>query len=284
MDDDSPETRQQGFRRLKRILEMFGSEKLTLSEKIKRFKGLTPDQFLSLVSKLNGVLLGLPSPRQYHNEDMTGVIDTPPTIYQRGEKYKISYFAPANRVELFKKLFLQIQSEINENNYAVCIRKIYLGIVFAHLFRNANGRTSRVFEKVFLGESVLESDLQSDMFTSEEGVPEMVHKIALIKLFQEEEEQWDANFLKVQTVEDVLEYSKLMYKNPVNMDLSRAVKGLAIRRVFKDRSLPELMENKPLEWVQKDVDGSWKRYNDELFRLQEKLFWTAISLAEDLQK
>jgi len=278
MNFDSPEIRITGFARLSKVLEVFGFPRLTMAEKILRFKSFTPDQFLSLVSRLNGILLGLPRYNHFDNNGLAESIDKPVSIVQRGEKNKISYVAPINRLELFKKLFLQIQGEISEANVASCVFKLRLGIIFVHLFENGNGRTSRLFSKLFLGDVVSYSDVESDLTSTEESIPEKIHKIALIKLFQEEEG------VQIDSIDKVLEYSKLLYMDPENMDLSRAVKGLAIRKTFPKEPLSKLMTEKPIEWIRKDRDGSHEKYAIELTRLQEKLFWLAVSVPEELQK
>lgn len=134
---DSPEARVDALGELKRFLSHAGLEERDPTKRIEWLKNTDPQKILDVLSVINGQLRGTEKFQRWEGQGVKSIVGL-------GGNSEFAEMEPPEHAEKeFEKLIVQIQNEINEENFPTEIAKLYTGIIYSHMFADGNGRTAR---------------------------------------------------------------------------------------------------------------------------------------------
>ncbi len=130
MKADSPEARVDALGELRRFLSHTGLEEADPEKRIEWIKNTDPYKILDILSVINGQLRGLSTFQRWDGKGVKSIV---------GHEME----PPEQAGKELEKLIQQIQSIITNDNLSTQIAKLYTGIIYSHIFPDANGRTAR---------------------------------------------------------------------------------------------------------------------------------------------
>lgn len=130
----SLENREAAFDRFVRFLGHTGVREMGRGAMVDWIRASSFDRFMDLLSVANGLLRG---GRGFRRWDGTTV----QSILKRGSATDLD--PPDNAVWEFEKLFSDIRGGISVEDVGKHATKLFVGILFAHMFEDGNGRTAR---------------------------------------------------------------------------------------------------------------------------------------------
>lgn len=269
--------RKEVHNRIVKFLERFDFSSLAVSDKVKRVKGMSFDDFYLLLSRLNGELNSLP--RSKYPDQARG--SRPPWV--RDNDGTIQYFVPEQSRALLTAFFEDMQTNISGTNVQRYAAKLEYALAFAHVFHDANGRTARYARRLLASKEPLEQDAvsQSAVLSRPSG-PELVNRLAVYELFLEMLPEEDLKRIRIQEPEDV---KKLVFA--INsQDLAAygyafALRGLALRLALPDVEILDLLSStKHYNALSQRDPEAFRRYKAHYAELQDKLFWKVQELLD----
>lgn len=131
IDAESVETREYWYQKLYSLLKRVGmGNGFNNKQKVERFKNNDFNGFMDLLAGMNWSLRWVPALQRRKNEIAYTIVPNHMEPPEHADK------------EL-ETVFNEIKSTISEDNITASASKLYLGIVFSHLFPDGNGRTAR---------------------------------------------------------------------------------------------------------------------------------------------
>ena len=265
--------RKAAYSKFARFCRKIGLDIATPEDKIIWIKSSSPNQFLDIVSIGNSLLLGLFKFSRWRRDS-------------KADKSKVAFGLAGDFVEVdppddahihFKEFFHRMKRRITtatKDRWAV---KLYFAIVFAHMFPDGNGRTSRNAYFILRSNSGLpdeEKALKRSAII--QGASERANITSIIYLVRQE---------GIRIPMDGNEAAKYR-ADEVNAEAYSGdtciLKYLACKRVLQKRG----------QWnieMKEIVYGKWDRamraeFEEEYQKIRVLWYWTAISLADKYYK
>lgn len=134
-DPESKEVRSEGFGKFQRFVHKLGIDSLTAEEKVAWLQKLDFEKFMQLVSRANGRLRAVGSIQRWADKGTRTVVSS----LVMGTALE----SPEDAEQELKIVYLQMQREITPETLKFWAAKLYIALVFAHIFPDGNGRTGR---------------------------------------------------------------------------------------------------------------------------------------------
>jgi len=253
------------------FLSQSGLDVLSKKDRVEFLKSLSFPEFRLLMTRINGVLRGMPIEKQ-GNDYTVGLRIFDP---DDPDGISIDYEPPEHKLELLEKFFIEMQGSISEENLDNFAVKMRYAIVFAHIFSDANGRTSRYMQQLLSGGNV---DMSAAVKESNKTLgPCEANRRAIPELFKDQL-PGSYNILMPKYPNDVLQFCCLVSSMMVDYGYGGALKSLALIKTFPEIDAELMFSDPKIYRSKKNKDD--KKYNEIYVGLQDMLFWKVQELLD----
>lgn len=188
---DSPQARQEGHRRLERFIQLLDATadqrverpKQSLKDaetRIEIIKGMDADKFLNILSIANGLLRGERFTR-WKGEAAQSFVGISGLEIQG-----IVFEPPEHAEKLFADFFEELKQKITAQTKDIWAAKLYIAIIFAHLFSDGNGRLGRNSYSFVKEGHILKEEVSSNRGRLIEKFCSVINHFSVARLFQKE--------------------------------------------------------------------------------------------------
>ena len=239
--------RKRGHGRFTSFMKRLGLEFATPQQIVNWIKSMDCNQFLNILSVSNSFLRGI-----FKLAKWEGKVKS--VVTAQGD---IMYLEPPENVDnLFRNFFNQMKSSLNEHNLNLWAAKMYVAIVFTHMFADGNGRLARNAYYVMRTGGVLDESKSSNRSGSIAEIAMRINQQAGLSLFAREGIHLK-NFIDAANYRATKEES---YWSEVE-----SLRYLAAKRILQRRK----------EWIGNEtliLYGNWsKDKQDQLFAEYQKV-------------
>ncbi len=270
---DSPENRKDAVGELHRFLRNTGLEQPDTSKRVEWMKTTSPDKLVDVLSVMNGLLRGEEKFQRWEGKAVKSVVSI------GGSAEAVDLEPPEHAEQEFTELILKIQTDVQESNMPLQAARLYVGIIFSHMFPDGNGRTARSVYSLIRYGKVPDTDSFVKRSSEIQRCSEAINAGGIALLFQKEG--------VIEGVNDPFDEYYLT-NGGVSMGMMDHVKYLAARRVLKatQETVPEVIELTSLTSEQKTgFDREYAAIRKEFFWMIQELVNhytpTVLSMLED---
>lgn len=257
------------------FLERIGLTNLSEAERIKNLKSMSYEKFYSLLERLNGISRKMPI-HSRGKDTRTGLRITDPTDY---DHIIVDYIPPENAETLLEKFFSEMKGNISEENIEKYSVKLRYAITFAHLFADANGRTSRYAEDILLNGNI---NIKDSASTSRAiSGPSEMNKLAVFEIFTEElPDSYKTPAIVPKTPEDTTYFSWLISSMMTDAGYATPLKIIALIKTYPEKSPYDILISEKNSIYRRMSEEDRGRFNGYYLEMQNKLFWKVQSLLD----
>jgi len=262
-DDEATFARKAGQARFVRFMRRLGLHLATPLDKIVWIKDHSAEQFLDVLSVANGLLRGQGGFQRFERPRGKTIV----TFGTSAEATEIE--PPADSWKFFIQFYDQMRQNITVDNLSIWAAKLYVAIIFAHIFTDGNGRLARSAYYVLRTQGVLDESRPSERGPIITGLCNQINANVITRLANREGIQ--------ATTETIGEYVANEIETPLS-GYTLSLKFIAARRVLKRRGL-YTTEQKQL-W-----GGNWtpevmQEFKNEYENVLVEWFWEAFATVE----
>ncbi len=252
--------------RFVRFARRLGLDIATKEDKVLFIKSTTPEKFLDILSVSSGLLRGIFKFRRWKNHK-------PGRYAPKSGVYGIDFIPPNNPQVEFKKFFALMQENITVKNIEVWAVKLFYAIIYAHMFRDGNGRLARNAYFIMVSDGLLDEKKSSERHDGILNVHTELNRATTYYLLNKEG-------IKFENLGDVAADENEETGTEIIMGIGniQQAKYIAARRVLK-----ELGEWKETQLIGlKDWTGDKKRlFKSEFQKVKIEFFWQVFGVIDD---
>ncbi|PIS07853.1 hypothetical protein COT78_01300 [Candidatus Berkelbacteria bacterium CG10_big_fil_rev_8_21_14_0_10_43_13] len=233
-ESDSPESRQEGHNKFDRFAHLYGvvADKDSVvadsddekpreipegsETRLKILKDMEAGKFLDILSVSNGLLRGAGFTR------WSGEAADTTVAFGGGSMKELE--PPENAEILFEHFFKELQQKISAETTEIWAVKLYVALVFAHMFPDGNGRLARNAYSFIKDGHILEEGISSERGTKITEFCQLVNYYSVMRLLQKN------GIYEGDDVNGVLDY-QADEQYDVGAELPRTLKYIAASRI-----------------------------------------------------
>lgn len=273
--------RQDAHLKIKALLERTGLMEKDTQERINSLKEIDFNQFFSLLKHLNGMLRNIDSNRR--NSD-----DTANTVILGKDMSIVEYIAPSSGIIYMNDFFDLMQKNISVENIDEYAIRLEYAIVFAHLFEDGNGRTSRYAKRLLKRGEMEMNDAGSSLDNRNvDTIGKSANELAVSELFKENLPEKYRQIFDINNPSDVLLYIHAITSDFKAYGYAYPVKELALLITIETLGFEgvdisnnsfylNMMSSRENEYVQAKI--SYEAIYEEL---QGQLFWKVQKMIDE---
>ncbi len=250
---EDPEIRKRAHERFLAFLNHVRLDESDPKERVEKLKQMSFGEFMNLLSVANGVLTNRACFRRWSGKAVKSVV----SVAYSG----MLTIEPPDDAEIsFEQFFHEMQEKITAENIDLFAVKLYMAIIFSHMFEDGNGRTARhAYSLLKEGHSASLSSTQKRKWEISQ-VCNQTSLYAMMMCFRDEGIE----------VDDIATMQNYLVSNDDHYDAGNMshLKYLAARRVLG----PENVHGDSIELSQFD-EQALERYKAEYADLRKRWFW-----------
>ena len=275
IDSSLSEERRDAHDYTERFLNHTGFGLLSKDEQIGYIRSLPVSEFNSLVTRLNGMLRQMPIKKR-GNDYMTGL-----RITSAEDPFNIivDYIPPKNGWQLLDDFFVDMQTQINDENLVKYATKLRYAIAFAHVFSDANGRTSRYSQRLLSEGRIDINDAYS--ISRKRNGPSEVNKLANLEILREElPERFKVGLIDLKSPENLRYFCYALSSMESDFGFASPLRVLALIKTNPDIDPYKLLTGNEVYNNTQGNSSKRKIYDSFYSRLQDSLFWKVQELID----
>ncbi len=275
IDSSLSEERRDAHDYAERFLGHTGFSSLSKDERIGYVRSLPVSEFNSLVTRLNGMLRQM-SIKKRGNDYMTGL-----RITSAEDPFNIivDYIPPKNGWQLLNDFFVDMQTQISDEKLEKYATKLRYAIAFAHVFADANGRTSRYSQRLLSEGRIDISDAYS--ISRKRNGPSEVNKLANLEILREElPESFKVGLIKLDSPENLRYFCYAISSMETDFGFATPLRVLALVKTNPDIKPYKVLTGNEVYNSTQGNPAKRKIYDNFYSGLQDKLFWKVQDLID----
>ncbi|MBS3167737.1 Fic family protein [Candidatus Woesearchaeota archaeon] len=269
VDDPDDFHRKASYSRFCRFARRIGLDIATKQQKIDFLKSIDADKLFDILSVSNGLLRDTFSFNRWRARREEKVIVTSRVMGTPIEP-------PDNSSDEFRKLFYMMRQSLSIKNIDRWAVKIYMGIIFSHMFPDANGRLARNAYFIFRSNGLLDEEKSRKRTREVLKVAEFVNLNTILELLKKDGVKLSKDNYWWWAADEDYEGEGDVF---VDRGYTQQLKFIAARRVLikfgRYNGENYLGINKKCM-----SDEELDNYKDEYQKIRLRWFWICISVAD----